>query len=226
MNNRRRNARWVVGLIVVIGYGWCGCPAATQNAITPDNLFDMSLEQLMEVEIAVASFFKVSTAKAPGYVLAYNMDDIGIGSVRTIADLLELHAPGNSVGGHQRQGRLHGVRGIMIDNNAKTLYMRDGQQINYRMHFGYMIGLLSPMLGDIQRVEIINGPGAILHGSGAINGLINEIPKTGQSHPGFFTRYEYGVREKSHLSEVGYGLQYGEKRDVYIYGGRYCASGF
>jgi len=192
--------------------------------ITPENLFNMSIDQLMEVE--VASFFRVSTSKAPGYVMTYDLDDIRLGSVRTIADLLELHAPGNIVGAHQRQGRLHGVRGILVDNNAKTLYMRDGQQMNYRSHFGYMVGLLSPMLGDIQAVEIINGPGAILHGSGAINGLINEIPKTGRSHPGAFGRVEYGFREQSYLTEGGYGFQYGDNRDLYVYGGRYGAEGF
>ncbi len=191
-----------------------------------DELFDMSLEELSEIDITSASFFTTTTRKAPGFVMSYDMDEIEMSPVRTLADLFELYVPGAISGSHERQGRLVGTRGLMIDNNAKTLVMWDGQQINFRMHFGYMVGMLSPFLGDVAKVEVIHGPGVVMHGSGAINGLVNMIPKTGTSHPGGFVKYEYGFREKARLYEGGYGFSYGENRDVYIYGGKYLARGF
>ncbi|MGD2094866.1 MAG: TonB-dependent receptor [Phycisphaerales bacterium] len=190
------------------------------------DMFEMSLEELMQVEVTSAGFFATTTMKAPGYIMVYDMNEINNTSVRTLGDLLELYVPGSIVGSHERQGRLHGVRGLLLDNNAKTLVMIDGQQINYRSHFGYMVGLLSPFLGDMSKIEIINGPGAIQHGSGAINGFINMIPKTGLSHPGFFSRYEFGLTEESNLFEAGYGFNYGDRRNLYVYGGAYDARGF
>ncbi len=191
-----------------------------------DDLFDLSLEELSSISISSASFFTTTTRKAPGYTMVYDMEKINLGPARTLADIFDMYVPGTITGAHERQGRLLGTRGIMLDNNAKTLFMWDGQQINYRMHFGYMVGLYSPFMGDISKIEVIHGPGAIIHGSGAINGFVNMIPKTGTSHPGGFARYEYGFKEYSKLIEAGYGLSYGENRDLYIYGGTYAANGF
>jgi outer membrane receptor for ferrienterochelin and colicin len=191
-----------------------------------DALLNLSLEELMKVEVRSASFFTTTTTKAPGYVMVYDMNEISEGPTRTLADLMELYVPGAVVGGHERQGRLLGIRGLEIDNNAKTVVMWDGQQINYRAHFGYMVGLLSPFMGDISKIEVIHGPGAIQHGSGAINGFINMVPKTGSSHPGGYAHYEYGAMEQSNLLEGGYGVRYGENRDLYAYAGVYGAKGF
>jgi outer membrane receptor protein involved in Fe transport len=216
-------------IVIVIGMSCLPAPAEAADPNDPNGsnpLFDMSLEELMTVEVQSAGFFPTTTTKAPGYVMVYDMGAMRETSVRTLGDLMELYVPGAVVGAHERQGRVIGTRGLEIDNNAKTLVMWDGQQINYRSHFGYMVGLLSPMMGDVSRVEVIHGPGAIQHGSGAINGFINMIPKTGTSDPGGYTHYEYGFEEKSNLYEAGYGLKYGENRDVYVYGGGYTAEGF
>ncbi|MEN6332874.1 MAG: TonB-dependent receptor [Phycisphaerales bacterium] len=196
------------------------------DAGDPNDYFDMSIEELMEIEVQSAAFFPTTTAKAPGYAIVYDMNEVRNGSARTLSDLMELYVPGAVSGAHERQGRLIGVRGLEIDNNAKTLVMWDGEQINYRSHYGYMVGMLSPFLGDVSRVEVIHGPGAIQHGSGAINGFINMVPKTGSSDPGLYSHYEYGFMEQSNLIETGYGLQYGEGRDLYVYGGGYAAEGF
>ncbi len=191
-----------------------------------DELFDLSLEELSSIDITSVSFFNTSSHKAPGFVMSYDMDELVNSPVRTLSDLFDMYVPGAISGTHERQGRLIGTRGIMVDNNAKTLVMWDGQQINFRTHFGYMVGMLSPFMGDISNIEVIHGPGAIIHGSGAINGFVNMIPKTGESHPGGFARFEYGVKEQSTLSEAGYGFEYGENRNVYIYGGNYYADGY
>ena len=191
-----------------------------------DDFMDISLEELVEIDVSSAGFFTTTTNKAPGTIMVYDMEDINNAPIRTLSDLFDQYIPGAISGAHERQGRLVGTRGLMIDNNAKTLVMWDGQQINYRSHFGYMVGMLSPFMGDMSKVEVIHGPGAIMHGSGAINGFVNMVPKTGMSHPGGFLNYEYGIREQSNLFEAGYGFQYGEKRGVYVYGGKYRSKGF
>ena len=190
------------------------------------SIFEVPLEKLMEYEVKSAGLVRTTAGQAPGHVQVFDMTHIELTPVRTIGDLLAMHATGSSVGNHIRQGQIHGVRGVSIDNSSKTLVMLDGQQINQRSHFGYMIGLASPLLGDLQSVEVINGPGAIQHGSGAINGFINLIPKTGETHPGSFVRAEYGDAESLWLVESGHGFTYGDGSSLFVYAGAFGADGF
>ena len=139
-------------------------------------------------ELYSVSFFKTEARKAPGYSYVITGEQIEQSPSRTLNDVIAMRIPGMTTGGHERHGPLIGTRGIFIDNNAKTMVMLDGQQINQRAHFGYTSGLLSPLLGDLRQVEVILGPGAILHGSGALNGFINLIPNNGQENPGRFCR--------------------------------------
>ena len=186
----------------------------------------LSLHELLNAEVYSVGLFPATAATAPGYITVFDMQNIDDTPVRNLYDLLTKHAPGSAVGNHERQGALHGVRGILIDNNAKTLVMIDGQQVNARSHFGYMTHMHSPLLGGMQTIEVINGPGAIQHGSGAINGFINMLPKTGESNPGLSMNASYGEAEDFYMLDVGYGGSYGERKNLYLYAGFYDADGY
>jgi outer membrane receptor for ferrienterochelin and colicin len=104
--------------------------------------------------------------------------------------------------------------------------MLNGEPLNQRSHFGFSSGLQLPLLGDISTIEFISGPGAIVHGSGAINGFINMIPKNGKDNAGLFTRAQYGPVDNSVLLESGYGKELGENKDIYLYAGLYNSAGY
>ncbi len=200
-----------------------------QNSYAQDSirhLFKMSLEELMDVRVKSISFFETTSKSAPGYSYIVNMDDIGQTNVRTLEQVINQFVPGNIVGRHAFHGSLHGVRGLLIDNDAKTVVMYDGLNINQRCFHGYPFGFRSPLTGNISDIEIINGPGAIKHGSGAINGFINIIPKTGSNNPGFFVRGTHGFQEKLWEAETGYGKKFGPGKDIYMYAGISQAGGF
>jgi outer membrane receptor protein involved in Fe transport len=167
----------------------------------------------------------MSTKKAPGYSTVIDLNKIENSPERTLEQLLEFYAPGIHTARHERHGALIGTRGVLIDNNAKTLVMLDGQALNQRSHFGYTAPLQLPLMGDWKAVEIINGPGAIVHGSGAINGFINLIPKSGTEFPGLFVNTELGFVEGLEKVEAGYGIPYGDRKDLYLYGGVVGAEG-
>lgn len=195
-------------------------PMACQASVSSTEEFLFYKENVVS-----AGFFEMSTVKAPGTAYVISKADIAASPARTMGQLLDLNVPGVVIGHHQRQGELYGTRGVMIDNNAKTLFLWDGQNLNKRMHFGYMSPLLLPFLGDIETVEVINGPGAIVHGSGAINGFVNMTPKTGTTSPGLFTKAEFGARESLYKAEAGYGKAYGDKKDIFVYAGYVVAKG-
>ncbi|HEY5653118.1 MAG TPA: TonB-dependent receptor [Pontiella sp.] len=191
-------------------------------------LSSASLLELGELQYTegIVSFFYQSLRSAPSNIQHFDLDDMQNTPVMTLADILTMHATGSSIGAHERNGALHGVRGIMIDNNAKTLVMINGIQANLRTHFGYAPGMNSPLLGDFATVDIVNGPGAILHGSGAINGFINLTPKTGYSHPGAFLSMTRGFPDALKKTEYGWGETYGDNNDYYLYFGQFSSDGF
>lgn len=102
-----------------------------------------------------------------------------------------------------------GTRGLMIDNNAKTNVMLDGQSINQRVHFGTMISLDSPLIGNLSRIELSLSPGTIIHGSGAINGFLNLVPKNGTDNNETFAKFEHGFKDDLYSLELGHGFAYG-----------------
>ena len=191
-----------------------------------EELFEMPIEDILHVKIVSTGFFETEKCIAPGYSIVLDMKEIEEGPSRNLQDIVNMYVPGQVSGVHIQHGALHGVRGVLIDNNAKTLVMLDEQNLNQRTHFGYTAGMLSPLMGDIDSIEFINGPTSIVRGSGAINGSINMIPKNGKDNKGFFSSSEWGFKENFYKTEMGYGFTYGSGKDVYVYLGLYDAEGF
>ncbi len=192
-----------------------------------DTLLSMNIEQLINTPISSSGFFKMDAEMTPGTQYVFNIEDEKrYAPVRTLADILDNSAVGINMSRHEQDSALIGVRGMMIDNNAKTPVMLDGQLLSQRVHFGYSAGLESPLLGDLQSAEVSLSPNAVVMGGGAINGYINLIPKNGKDNPGGFASYEYGMKDFSHVGETGYGYSYGTHRNVYVYAGMVAARGY
>jgi outer membrane receptor protein involved in Fe transport len=198
-------------------------------AVEPGEVESVTMKELLFYdleELTSVSFFPTVSRRAPGYSYVITSDQIEKSPERTLGDIIAMRVPGMTTGGQEVNGPIIGTRGILLDNNSKTMVMIDEQQVNQRSHFGFTGGLFSPLLGDIKQVEVILGPGAILHGSGALNGFINMVPKDGKDNPGGFINTEYGTEDKFWKIETGYGGSYGENKNVYLYGGMYGAEGF
>ena len=211
---------------------WAVSLAAQEKETKPDKrgassaLRNKSLEELMQIRVRSTSFLATSLLEVTANTQIIDMAEIERSPARSLQDLLQMYAPGTYMGYHDKSGVLHGVRGILSDGNTKTTVSLDGQHLNQRMAFGYMTGMTSPLMGDIDRIEITHGPGALTQGSGAINGFINMVPKNGEDNPGPFVNVEYGFKETAYVVEAGHGLSYGPGRNLYLYAGVYDAQGF
>ena len=104
--------------------------------------------------------------------------------------------------------------------------MLDGADLNQKRNYGYSTELNAPFLLDIDRIEFVQGPGSTVHGSGAINGFMNIIPKNGANYPGLDVRLEGGYPDEEGKIEIGYGKKYSETTNLYIYGGYVQSAGF
>ena len=190
---------------------------------------ELALEDLLFQEIAIvtsASFFKAAKTKSPGYAYVIGNSKIEYGSPRTLGELFDVYLPGVSMSWHRWTGPIIGTRGLSVDTNMHTLVMLDGADLNQRRSYGYSTELNAPFLADIDRIEFVQGPGSTVHGSGAINGFVNIIPKNGADYKGFDVRVEGGVPDNMGKAEIGYGKEFRKGHDLYLYGGYVQSEGF
>lgn len=201
------------------------------NGIAQDiDPYELSLSELGEVRYIIISsgFFPIEVSSSPGYAEVFGEDNIRDGTARSLSDFLDGYVPNMQVSRQFAFGVVPGVRGLQVDSGTKTMTLYNGIQLSPKVGYGFGHFYDTPLLGDLQRIEVIHGPGAIRYGAGAVNGVINSISKTGISHPGLEIGASYGASEKLFIAEIGYGKKYGSKDDqhIYIYFGAYNADGF
>ncbi|MCP4214047.1 MAG: TonB-dependent receptor, partial [bacterium] len=151
----------------------CLIPSTPIYPEEPDNFFELSLDELLEAPVKIASRHKESFANAPSIVTIITRREIENRQPRSPGDLLA------SIPGFTNQTRnlgesLFQVRGIHSVNDT-ILLMIDGHPLNDRI-FGTMIYVLESIpLEIIERIEVIRGPGSAVYGANAFYAVINII---------------------------------------------------
>ncbi len=147
-------------------------------------LADLSLEQLMEVEVdtvVAASRHKQKLSEAPACVTIISAEDIRRHGYRSLADILRS-VPGLYTT-YDRNYHHLGIRGFNRpgDYDTRVLLLIDGHRVNDNIYDTPPIGTQGVIDVDmIERVEVIRGPGSALYGSNALLGVINVITKRGR----------------------------------------------
>ncbi|MFZ1205674.1 MAG: TonB-dependent receptor [Candidatus Acidiferrales bacterium] len=168
---RRFTAQIALGVLVL------GSVCSAQNS-KPQDLTDMSLEQLSQISVYSASKHEQSVSDAPSSITVITADEIQRYGYRTLADILET-VPGFYITSDRYQSYI-GVRGFgrLGDWNSRILLLVDGHRINDSVLGQAFIGLEFPVDIDlIQRIEIIRGPSSSLYGAEAFFGVINVITR-------------------------------------------------
>ncbi|VAW34007.1 hypothetical protein MNBD_DELTA03-1457, partial [hydrothermal vent metagenome] len=184
-----------------------------------DYLLGLSMAELARLPIQSSGLFPMSRSEAPGSHYVVDIEQLRRMGIRSIAEYIDRQVPGMSTATHGNQGTIIGVRGMLIDNNSKTIMLRDNVNINNRQIVGINGSDLSTtLLGDIERVEISTGPGTLRYGSGAINGSINLISATGKSREGLRLYTMVGSGDFRQV-EGSYGQVLNERLNYFLYGG-------
>ncbi|MCP4131855.1 MAG: TonB-dependent receptor plug domain-containing protein, partial [bacterium] len=142
---------------------------------TLDNIYDMSIDELMNISVSVASKKDEKVKDAPGTVTVYNASLIRQLGYYTIKDLANI-TPGYSAMKTADVEYQLETRGTTASNNEKNLVLIDGMPVNHARNNKALCQEEIPLL-FAQRVEFLRGPASALYGMGAFNGVINIIPK-------------------------------------------------
>ena len=175
------------------------------------DLTSLSLEELMDIEITSVARRpqKLSETAAAAFIIT--QEDIRRSGVTTIMDALRM-APGIQVA--QIDGNKWGVtaRGFNGRFANKLLVLMDGRTIYSPFFSGVLWESQDIPLEDIERIEVIRGPGASVWGANAVNGIINIITKSARNTQGATLVAGGGTHERA-FGSARYGGKIG--RDTY-----------
>jgi iron complex outermembrane receptor protein len=156
-------------------------PTASLRAQTVEELRNLSLDQLANIEVTSVSKSaqKLSDAASAIYVISH--DDIIRSGATTIPEMLRL-APNLEVAQLNANSYAISARGFNVGNNAalsnKLLVLIDGRSVYSPLFGGVYWDMQEVLPEDIDRIEVISGPGAALWGSNAVNGVVNIITRS------------------------------------------------
>jgi outer membrane receptor for ferrienterochelin and colicins len=143
------------------------------------DLLDMSIEDLMDMEVHGASKFKQSMRDAPASVTIITADEIRKQGYRTLAEILRSVRSFHIT--YDRNYAYVATRGFGVvgDYNSRILFLVNGHRVNTTIYEAAGIGTDFPVDVDlIERVEIVRGPSFILYGNNAVFGVVNVITKS------------------------------------------------
>lgn len=171
---RRRGAAGLRRLLA----GLCLAPGA---CLAAGDLGQMSLEQLSSLEVTSVSKSGEPLGQAPAAIYVITHDDIIRAGVTTIAQALRL-APNLQVTQLSNSNFMAGARGFAGNEGAqnfanKLLVLIDGRSVYSPLYSGVYLEVQDLVMDDIDRIEVISGPGATLWGANAMNGVINIITR-------------------------------------------------
>ncbi|WP_416308133.1 TonB-dependent receptor plug domain-containing protein [Neptunicella sp. SCSIO 80796] len=168
-------------------------------ASAEDNYFDLTLEQLLDINVSIVSKKQEAMATAPAAIYVITGEDIQRSGITTIPDALRM-VPGLNVAQSDSNSWAISARGFNSVLANKLLVLLDGRTLYNPVFGGVMWEAHDVVLDDIERIEVVRGPGGTLWGANAVNGVINIITKHAADTQGKLITVKYGEEEQGTLS--------------------------
>lgn len=176
----------------------------------------MNLEDLMEIEISSASRKAESLSDAATAIFVIAPEDIRRSGATCIPELLRM-VPGIEVAQIDANSwaiTSRGFNGLFAD---KLLVLMDGRSVYTQLFGGVYWDVQDTLLEDIERIEVIRGPGATLWGVNAVNGVINIITRNSKDTIGGLVSAGAGSEERG-FGTLRYGTKIGSSGFLRVYG--------
>jgi len=204
---------WVVaGLAAGLIPGLVDGPRAAEQG----DLSELTLEQLMNIEVTSTSRREQKQSEAAAAVYVITQEDIKRSGATTIADVLRM-APGLIVARIDANQWAITSRGFNSHYANKLQVLVDGRSVYSPLFAGVYWESLNELLADIDRIEVIRGPGAALWGANAVNGVINIITRHTSQTLGGLLMGTVGTEQRG-LAVARYGAAAGPSFHYMLYG--------
>ncbi len=209
--------RCAIALLLVL---FCVPAALAEDVDDEEELIaemkDLDIEELLDMEITSLSRKAEPLSETAAAIYVLTNEDIMRSGATTIPDLLRM-VPGLQVAQCGAKAWAVTARGFNNQYANKLLVLMDGRSVYTPLFSGVNWELQNTMLEDIERIEVIRGPGASVWGANAVNGVINIISKHGKDTQGGLVSTGYGNEEEGFV-RARYGDQIGENAWYRVYG--------
>jgi iron complex outermembrane recepter protein len=158
-------------------------PMACSLAAGQSSLADASLEQLLATDVTSVSKKEQKLAQAAAAIYVIHQEDIRRSGATNLPDVLRL-APGVDVARINANSWAISIRGFNHRYSNKVLVLVDGRTVYTTGFSGVYWEHVDMPLENIDRIEVIRGPGATVWGANAVNGVINIITKSAKATTG------------------------------------------
>lgn len=206
-----REARRAARTLLVLALASLSTPA-TRAA---EDFLDLNLREVLDLDITTASRKPQSVSQAAAAVYVITAEDIRRSPARSLPDLLRT-VPGLQVASITRSTWAVSARGLNGRNANKLQVLIDGRSVYSPLFGGVHWDAQDTALADIERIEVVRGPGGTLWGANAFHGVINIITKSAASSQGTQLSLSAGDEEKFAAS-LKHGGQVGDDAHYRVY---------
>ncbi len=201
----------ILGWVMLLSIGSssifpCIALGATESNSSND-LTQLSLEELMDLEVTSVSKKKQKLSGAAAAIFVITQEDIRRSGVTSIPEALRM-VPGLQVARLDSNKWAVSARGFNSRFSNKMLVLIDGRNLYNSFFAGTIWEAEDTILEDIERIEVIRGPGGTLWGVNAVNGVINIITKNAKDTHGGLISTLGGTEEA--IGGVRYGGGFGQ----------------
>jgi iron complex outermembrane recepter protein len=180
------------------------------------DLTEKSIEDLMDIEVTSVSKKEEKLFQTAAAVYVITQEEIRRSGLTNVPELLRL-APGLEVARIDGTKWAISARGFNGRLANKLLVLVDGRSVYSPENSGVYWEVQNPMLEDVERIEVIRGPGGTLWGANAVNGVINIITKPAKETQGGLLTTGGGTQERG-FGSVRYGAKIGDHTYYRVYG--------
>jgi iron complex outermembrane recepter protein len=211
--------RTVIGSGLAGAFAWCLCAAAAAangSLATIGALKQLNVEDLMNVQVTSVARHPEKLLQTASAIQVITQEDIRRSGATSIPEALRL-ADNLQVAQKNSHDWAISARGFNTALANKLLVMIDGRTVYTPLYSGVFWDAQDYVLADIDRIEVISGPGGALWGANAVNGVINIITKSSKDTQGLYTQAGGGSRPRD-FTDVRYGGAFDSDTQFRLYG--------
>jgi iron complex outermembrane recepter protein len=210
--------RFLTGCVALPSLAGAICCAAEDIQTPPKADYDLteqSLDELMKIEVKTSARKEQTISQTAAAITVITQEDIRRSGATTIAEALRM-APGVNVARIDANKWAVSARGFNDFFANKLLVLNDGRSVYTPLFSGVFWDVQDTALEDVDRIEVIRGPGAALWGANAVNGVINIITKSAKDTQGALISGGGGDQENG-FGVIRYGGKINENAFYRVY---------
>jgi iron complex outermembrane receptor protein len=192
--------------------------AAAGDAESPraTDLADLPLEQLLNITVSSACKKSEKLSGAPAAIFVITAEDIRRSGFSSLPEVLRM-VPGLYVAQSNAHTWAISARGFSDMNNNKMLVLIDGRSVYSPLFGGVFWDVQDLPPENVERIEVIRGPGGTLWGANAVNGVINVITKSAEQTQGTAVVVS-SENDDGYTASAWYGGKLGEQLSYRLFG--------